>query len=162
MRSRLLWLLGAALAAGLALPFFHEGRAQAPAAMTASGEPDPSTPAGDPRSSEYWRYCALDGFLTDCCGGEPSTCPPGTEMSSVAWLGTCRNPADGKDYVISYNDCCGRTHCGKCFVRRNEGDKPVYYTNRNNDIGWCMGTQSAEYNSTAAVVVGVAGATGGP
>jgi methylamine dehydrogenase light chain len=81
-------------------------------------------------------------------------------MSKVTWLGTCRNPADGKDYVISYNDCCGRTTCGRCFVRRDEGERPVYYTHKNNDIDWCMGTQSAVYNSTAAVVVGVAAPAG--
>jgi methylamine dehydrogenase light chain len=161
MRSRLLVPGLLLLAAGLALPLLHEVRAQSPA-RNATGEPDATTPEGDPRSAANWRYCALDGFLADCCGGSPSECPPGTEMSSVSWLGTCRNPADGKDYVISYNDCCGKTHCGKCFVRRNEGEKPVYTANRNNDIGWCMGTQSAEYNSTAAVVVGVAGSPGAP
>ena len=59
-------------------------------------------------SCDYWRHCAIDGFLCACCGGSQSTCPPGTEMSPVTWIGTCRNPGDGKDYMISYNDCCGR------------------------------------------------------
>ncbi len=36
-------------------------------------------------------------------------CPPGTEMSLVTWIGTCQNPADGKHYAISYNDCCGKS-----------------------------------------------------
>jgi methylamine dehydrogenase light chain len=159
MRLRVIWLLALLLAAWIAVPYFDEGRAQAPA--PAAGEPDRASPQGDPRSAEYWRYCALDGFLADCCGGDPAVCPPGTEMSTVSWLGTCRNPADGKDYVISYNDCCGKTHCGKCFVRRNEGEKPVYYASKNNDIGWCMGAHSAAYNSTAAVIVGVVGSQGG-
>ena len=155
MRSRLFWLLGAAIAAWIALPFFDEGRAQAPAA-TATGEPDPSTPAGDPRSSENWRYCALDGFLADCCGGGPSTCPPGTEMSAVAWLGTCRNPADGKDYVISYNDCCGKDICGLCFCHNNQGDKPIYFPPRSNDINWCYGVSTVVYHCSTAVVLGLA------
>ncbi len=77
-------------------------------------------------------------------------------MSLVTWLGTCRNPADGVDYVISYNDCCGKDVCGQCFCQRNEGDKPVYYTHRSNDINWCMGSASQVYNSTVAIVVGVA------
>jgi methylamine dehydrogenase heavy chain len=142
---------------GLALPTGWAANAAEPPPVSAAPGPDPIAPAAELRAPEYWRYCALDGFLSDCCGGGVATCPPGTEMSSVSWLGTCRNPADGKDYVISYNDCCGKTYCGKCFVKRNEGEKPVYYTSKNNDIGWCMGTQSAVYNSTAAVVVGVAG-----
>jgi methylamine dehydrogenase light chain len=77
-------------------------------------------------------------------------------MAPITWLGTCRNPADGREYVISYNDCCGKGTCGKCFCRRSEGDKPVYYTHKSNDIDWCMGTSSVVYNSTVAVVVGVA------
>jgi methylamine dehydrogenase light chain len=77
-------------------------------------------------------------------------------MAPITWLGTCRNPEDGKEYVISYNDCCGKDACGSCFCRRTEGDKPLYYTHKNNDIDWCMGTSSAVYNSTVAVVVGVA------
>ena len=55
-------------------------------------------------------------------------CPPGTEMSPVTWIGTCRNPADGKDYIISYNDCCGKSFCGRCSCNRNEGDRPDYHS----------------------------------
>jgi methylamine dehydrogenase light chain len=77
-------------------------------------------------------------------------------MSLITWLGTCRNPVDGKDYVISYNDCCGKDLCGRCICQRYEGDKPIYYTHRANDINWCMGRAGAVYNSTVAVVVGVA------
>ena len=120
------------------------------------GEPDPATPVGDPRHCSYWRYCAIDGFLASCCGGTHRSCPPGTEMSAITWLGTCRNPADGKEYVISYNDCCGKNECGRCFCARHEDDKPVYYSHKSNDINWCMGSASVVYNSTVAVVVGVA------
>ena len=77
-------------------------------------------------------------------------------MSPVTWLGTCRNPVDGLDYVISYNDCCGKFPCGRCFCQRNEGDRPVYYPTRSNDINWCMGSIGPIYNSTVALVVGVA------
>ena len=77
-------------------------------------------------------------------------------MSPVTWLGTCRNPEDGKHYVISYNDCCGKDLCGKCFCTRHEGDRPVYVTPKSNDINWCLGTPTVVYNSTVAVVVGVA------
>ena len=77
-------------------------------------------------------------------------------MSPITWLGSCRNPADGKNYVISYNDCCGKGICGRNYCRRNEGEKPVYYTSKNNDIDWCMGKVGVIYNSTVAIVVGVA------
>ncbi|HWR81607.1 MAG TPA: methylamine dehydrogenase light chain, partial [Pseudomonas sp.] len=59
---------------------------------------------GDPNSCDYWRHCAIDGFLCGCCGGSSSSCPPGTVKSDITWIGTCRNPTDGKDYIISYND----------------------------------------------------------
>ncbi len=147
--------LGSLLAGGAAIPLLPVARPAA-AREPAPGEPDVSQPSGDAGSCEYWRHCAIDGFLSSCCGGTHTSCPPGTEMSPITWLGTCRNPADGKEYVISYNDCCGKNLCGRCYCKRNEGDKPVYYTHKSNDINWCMGSASVVYNSTVAIVVGVA------
>ena len=157
-RRGLLGRLGTLLLGGAALPLLPFARviAQDVRRALAPGEPDPSTPQGDPQDCSYWRYCAIDGFLASCCGGTHISCPPGTEMSPITWLGTCRNPVDGKEYVISYNDCCGKGPCGKCFCARMEGERPVYYTAKSNDIDWCMGTVGVIYNSTVAVVVGVA------
>jgi hypothetical protein len=70
----------------------------------------------------------------------------------VTWIGTCRNPEDGKDYIISYNDCCGKHVCGLCYCHRNEGDKPIYFASRANDINWCFGTQSVVYNCSTVVL----------
>jgi methylamine dehydrogenase light chain len=145
--------LGALLLGGAALPLLPVARARG----AASGEPDPATPEGDPQDCGYWRYCAIDGFLSSCCGGSHHSCPPGTQMSPVTWIGSCRNPADGRDYVISYNDCCGKDICGRCVCQRHEGDRPVYVSPRSNDINWCMGSAGVIYNSTVAVVIGVAG-----
>lgn len=121
----------------------------------ANGEPDPTTPQGDIFDCNYWRYCSIDGFIASCCGGTAHSCPPGTEMSPVSWIGTCLNPADNKHYIVSYNDCCGKTTCQRCFCHRNEGDKPVYYPSKSNDIDWCMGQAGIVYNSTVSVVIGV-------
>jgi len=155
-RRGFLAALGAAVTGGVAIPLLPIARAAAQTRPQAPGEPDPSLPEGNPEACTYWRYCALDGFLSASCGGTHRSCPPGTKMSAITWLGTCRNPADGREYVISYNDCCGRTSCGRSFCKRDEGDKPVYYTQKSNDIDWCVGADSLVYNSTAAVVVGVA------
>ena len=110
---------------------------------------------GNPQDCDYWRYCAIDGYLCSCCGGSESKCPPGAEPSPVTWIGTCENPTDGKRYIISYNDCCGKGECGRCFCNRNEGDKPTYYPPKNNDINWCVGTKTNAYHCSTAVVVGV-------
>jgi len=110
---------------------------------------------GDPTSCDYWRYCAMDGFMCSCCGGSATTCPPGTEMSSVTWIGTCLNPGDNKHYIISYNDCCGRTSCGTGLCVRNERDRPIYRQFSANDINWCVGTSAVSYHCTVALVVGV-------
>tara|TARA_R110000868_G_scaffold3471_3_gene22275 strand:- start:6765 stop:7271 length:507 start_codon:yes stop_codon:yes gene_type:complete len=111
---------------------------------------------GDATACDYWRYCAIDGFLCGCCGGSPSSCPPGTVVSAVTWVGTCRNPNDNKDYIISYNDCCGRSACGRCACQRDEGDMPLYRSDAANDINWCAGsTADIVYNCSTAVIMGV-------
>lgn len=157
-RRGFLGRLAALLAGGAVLPLLPiaRGARAADASGAAAGEPDPSQPEGNPQDCSYWRYCSLDGFLASCCGGTHTACPPGTQQSPITWLGTCRNPVDGTQYVISYNDCCGKNACGRCYCHRNEGDRPVYFTHRANDIDWCMGTESVVYNSTVALVVGVA------
>ncbi len=119
-----------------------------------AGAADP----GDPLSCDYWRHCAIDGFICGCCGGTVSLCPPGTDMSPVTWIGTCHNPGDGKDYVISYNDCCGKASCGRCFCNRNEGDRPLYQPGQSNDYNWCSGDAKANipYHCSTARIVGAA------
>lgn len=109
---------------------------------------------GDPQSCDYWRYCAFGGSLCSCCGGTHTQCPPGTELSPVTWIGTCLNPTDGKQYVISYNDCCGKSPCARCGCHRTEGDKPVYFPSKSNDILWCFGTKTHTYHCTVALVLG--------
>jgi methylamine dehydrogenase light chain len=155
-RRSFLARLGSALVGGAALPLLPVARA--------AGDDRPSVPddaalqgdVGDPKSCNYWRHCAIDGFLCACCGGSQSACPPGTEMSPLTWIGTCRNPGDGKDYVISYNDCCGQSLCMRCRCTRTEGEKPIYLTWRNNDLLWCFGTASRAVHCSVAVVIGVA------
>jgi methylamine dehydrogenase light chain len=151
-RRSFLARLGALLAGG-ALPLLPVARGSAEDAA-AGGEK--SAAAGDETSCDYWRHCAIDGFLCACCGGSATACPPGTEMSPVTWIGTCRNPEDGRDYLVSYNDCCGKGYCGRCFCNRNEGDRPIYYPHRSNDINWCAGASTNVYHCSTAIVLGVA------
>lgn len=105
---------------------------------------------------DYWRYCALDGFLCSCCGGSISSCPPGAEPSKVTWVGTCQNIENGKDYLVSYNDCCGKTTCGRCLCNSNVGERPGYRMGTHNDINWCMANAQSMYHCTVSVLVGVA------
>jgi methylamine dehydrogenase light chain len=150
-RSHLAWLGRVLLGAPL-LPLLPVARG----AAAATNAPEPEGPEGDPKECAYWRHCAIDGYACSCCGGSQSSCPPGTEMSSITWIGTCTNPADGRDYVISYNDCCGKTSCGRCFCARTEGDKAIYYPQKSGDINWCQGTTTNVYHCSAAIVIGVA------
>jgi methylamine dehydrogenase light chain len=155
-RRSVLARLGAVIVGGAALPLLPIARGLG---ATPSGSSAPESidgPEGDPTRCEYWRHCAIDGFLCSCCGGSQTACPPGTEMSPVTWIGTCRNPLDGKDYAIWYNDCCGRSFCGRCFCNRNEGDRPVYHPYRSSDINWCAGASSQLYHCSTALIIGVA------
>ncbi len=103
---------------------------------------------------DYWRFCALDGFLCTCCNGGITTCPAGTQQSPTTWVGTCLNPEDKKQYLISYNDCCGKDSCGKCICTNTERELPIYRAQLNNDILWCFGAESMSYHCTVAAVVG--------
>ena len=163
-RRSVLGSLGTLLIGAAALPLLPVARgAQAAAAAApkpATGKPGANSAAdpGDPASCDYWRHCAIDGFACSCCGGSQNTCPPGTEMSAVTWIGTCHNPGDGKDYVISYNDCCGKSSCGRCFCNRNERDSPLYQPGQSNDYNWCSGNSQANipYHCSTARIVGTA------
>ena len=104
---------------------------------------------------DYWRYCSVDGFLCSCCGGTMTSCPPGSTPSAVSWVGTCHNPADGRDYLVSYNDCCGKTACGRCFCNTNTRERPGYRMGVHNDINWCMANQSSHYHCTVSIIVGL-------
>ena len=148
-RSFLGKLAGVLAGSAAAVPLLPVARARD------SSNPPPGE-SGDPSNSDHWRYCALDGFLCGCCGGSMNSCPPRTEMSPITWIGTCRNPHDGKDYIISYNDCCGKTSCGNCFCNTNLGDRPIYRPHTANDYNWCLGTDSSAYNCTVTLVLGVA------
>ncbi|WP_176593630.1 methylamine dehydrogenase light chain [Sphingobium sp. EM0848] len=155
-RSLLAWL-GAGMTGAAAFPALPVARAAthpdaARPEMTSGTMQDP----GNQASCDYWRYCAIDGFLCSCCGGTVNSCPPGTEMSPITWIGTCTNPADGRAYIISYNDCCGTTSCGQCLCNRNEGDRPQVRPQSNNDYNWCLGTESSVYNCSVAAIVGTA------
>ena len=155
-RRSLLGSLGAVMMGASLLPLLPVARG----AKAAESKPPAGKSAGidDPSSCDYWRHCAIDGFLCNCCGGSQSACPPGTEMSLVTWVGTCHNPADGKDYAISYNDCCGKSTCGQCFCNRNERDTPLYVPFQSNDYNWCAGSTKANipYHCSTARVVGEA------
>jgi methylamine dehydrogenase light chain len=129
------------------LPVRRIAKASAAAEAPAAG--------ADEQSCDYWRYCGIDGFLCGCCGGSASECSPGTTMSPTAWVGTCVNPSDGKEYIIAYRDCCGKDFCNRCFCQNNKGDLPVYRTQLANTVYWCFGTQSYFVNCTTAVSLGL-------
>ncbi len=140
--------LGTLLVGATALPLLPVARGGDYNSSTDAGDP------GDPQSCDYWRYCGISGFLCSCCGGSKNSCPPGTEVSPITWIGTCRNPADDKHYVISYNDCCGKSGCGRCSCHRDEGARPLYRPGLANEYNWCMGTKSQAYTCSTAYVIG--------
>jgi methylamine dehydrogenase light chain len=146
-RSALSWL-GAAVAGGtIGLPMLPFDRSGAGSALARDEKTD--------ADCEYWRYCALDGFLCSCCGGSVSQCPPGAVPSAVTWIGTCQYQGDGKAYLIAYHDCCGKASCGRCLCNFNVGERPGYRMAQHNDINWCMANRQINYHCTVARVVGL-------
>jgi methylamine dehydrogenase light chain len=166
-RRSFLARLGSALIGAAALPLLPVSRL---ANAEAGESPAPGTtflPPGtassgtgtdwnNPKSCEYWAFCATAGWLCTACGGTSSQCPPGTEMSPIAWVGTCKNPGDGKSYVVSYHDCCGKSQCGIGFCERSEGATARYRMQRSNSVTWCFGGVSSTYHCTVSRLLSVA------
>ena len=150
--------IGTALIGGAILPMLPFDRSgQFSGNAHAAGVDKKPKPADDPTQCEYWRYCAFDGYLCTCCGGSLTTCPPGSEPSKVSWVGTCLNPADNRNYLVSYNDCCGVGSCGNCLCNNNERERPGYRLGVHNDINWCMANSTSNmFHCTTAILVGVA------
>ncbi len=150
-RRGFLGILGQLLAGAAAVPLLPIDRSH-----RALGAESGKHTSEDPQSCEYWKYCAIDGFLCSCCGGSSHSCPAGTTPSPITWIGTCHNASDGRDYIGSYNDCCGKPACGNCTCTRNINEKPLYRPSRNNDLNWCVANSNANYHCSVSVVLGVA------
>lgn len=148
-RRSFLTVLGATLVGVAGFPVLPVARA------AGQGEGTGADAVQDPNQCEYWRNCGMDGFLCGCCGGSSTSCPPGTEMAKTTWIGTCRDPADGKDYIIAYNDCCGKSTCNRCMCSRNEGDRPIYYPAKSNNINWCASATTNVYHCTTTLLLGM-------
>lgn len=156
-RRSMLAFVGRTLVATVAVPLLPVHRkAQAASASQLASRFARSAQTKDPSQCNYWRYCSSDGYLCACCGGGPSSCPPGTSPSPTSWVGSCINPDDGKTYLIAYRDCCGTDSCGRCACLGQEGDMPSYRPQLNNDIIWCFGASSMVYHCSSAALVGLA------
>lgn len=144
--------LGATLVGTAALPLLpiaRLARAEAPGAESGADW-------NDEKNCAYWAYCATAGWLCSACGGTSSQCPPGSEMSPIAWVGTCKNPGDGKSYVVSYHDCCGMSQCGNSICERSEGATARYRLQKSNSVTWCFGGVSSTYHCTVSRLLSVA------
>jgi methylamine dehydrogenase light chain len=112
----------------------------------------------DETSCDYWAYCSLDGYRCNACGGSATQCPPGSQASTVAWIGSCNNPMDKKAYLVAYNDCCGKSSCDipDASCSRNEGERPGYKIGAYNDANWCMANTNKGIHCSIAIIVGPA------
>jgi len=142
---------GWALVGGTVLPMLPFDTFGGAAMARGFGEPEEL-----PEDCEYWRYCSLHGGLCSHCGGTVTQCPPGSTPSKVAWVGTCRNPNDNKDYLVSYNDCCGTGGCETDGCSRQEGDMPGYRMGLASESSWCLANTDNSIHCTLAIVVGLA------
>jgi methylamine dehydrogenase light chain len=155
-RRSFLARLGKLVVGGMMIPLLPVNRVAAPALGAEKKPPAKgASKLNDDTDCEYWKYCAIDGYLCSCCGGGSHDCPPGATPSPTSWVGTCRHPQDGKDYIVSYRDCCGKTPCGRCLCARTEGELPLYRTQRDSDLIWCFGAPTMVYHCSTAEIVGL-------
>jgi methylamine dehydrogenase light chain len=109
----------------------------------------------DDTTCDYWKYCAIDGYLCSCCGGGSHDCPPGATPSPTSWVGTCRHPSDGREYIVSYRDCCGKAACGRCLCGNTISEEPLYRPQLDSDLIWCFGAPTMVYHCSTAEIVSV-------
>ena len=156
-RRGFLTKLGAAMVAAPFFPLLPVARAAEPRKLSDFARNAQTT---DPLACDYWRHCAIDGVICGCCGGGNHTCPPGSEPSPTAWVGTCLNPDDGRSYLIAYRDCCGKSSCQPtkegCVCTGTDRELPIYRPQANNDIIWCFGNSTMNYHCSTAALVGLA------
>src|SRR5438128_1844808 len=126
-----------------------------PIDRVAAADEKKESKVNDDTACEYWKYCAIDGFLCSCCGGGSHECPPGATPSPTSWIGTCHNPGDNRDYIVSYRDCCGKTPCGRCICANTQGEMPIYRPNLDGDLIWCFGAPTMVYHCSTAEIVSV-------
>jgi len=88
-------------------------------------------------------------------GGTSNSCPP-EQRPRPSPDRHCHNPADSRDYIVSYNDAAVRRAAGNCECNRNEREKPMYRPSRNNDLNWCMANADSNYHCSVSVILGVA------
>ena len=146
--------LGSLLVGAAALPLLPVARGAERLPPAAGARPIPATRR---RASTGATAPSTDSCAAAAAGLNPCV-RRGTDMSPVTWIGTCHNPGDGKDYVISYNDCCGKSSCGRCFCNRNERDTSLFQPGQSNDYNWCSGNAKANipYHCSTARIVGSA------
>ena len=156
-RRGFLGYLGKALVGGMMIPLLPINRVveQAHAQTSAESGAPAEDEGADLTSCDYWRYCGFDGYLCSCCGGGSHDCPPGATPSPTSWVGTCRHPADGRDYIVSYRDCCGKASCGRCLCANTVGEMPLYRPQLDSDLIWCFGAPTMVYHCSTAEIVGV-------
>src|SRR4030081_2798887 len=77
--------LGAILVGASGLPLL-------PVARGGDAAGDKAKHVNDPTSCDYWRHCAIDGYLCGCCGGGGENLSPGGAKSAVALGGDCPHP----------------------------------------------------------------------
>ena len=156
-RRSILNRLGLALVAAPVFPLLPVSRAEAAKrdhALEAATHFGRNAQTKDETECNYWRYCAIDGALCSCCGGDKHNCPAGAEPSPVSWVGTCINPDDNKAYLIAYRDCCGKAYCGQCACDNTDRETPIYKPQTNNDVIWCFGTSNTQYHCSTAALIG--------
>ena len=115
---------------------------------------DLAGPEGDPTSCDYWRHCAIDGFLCSCCGGSATHCPPGTEVVARHLDRHLPQPGRRQGLPDLLQRLLRARVCGRCPCNRNEGERPEYHWYRNNDINWCAGASIQVYHCSIAIVLG--------
>jgi len=110
------------------------------AQMSAGAQPTPTPNPNDDLTCDYWKYWRSTATCVRAAAAVLTTARPARRPRPPRGL-YVRHPADGKDYIVSYRDCCGKPRAGDCLCTNTVGEMPLYRTQLDSDLIWCFGAR---------------------
>ena len=120
-------------------------RAHAPPTPRAARPTSPASTgdAGDPTSCDYWRHCAIDGFLCSCCGGTQNGVSAGhRDVARHLDRHLPQSRPTARTTSSRTTTAAGRASAGAATATATKATPGLRARRRATTSIWCFGTKS--------------------